>query len=268
MNCTHCHAPTADGITLCQRDLSALRDILEQIPGALEDGEITAAKEDVMGGGGGSPSAADGSAAPINLDAAEKLRELQETVHTWARMVLEDDQTPGLQNVEPVTYLKISVEDIIKRDDAGEMLDELTRATRRLQRAVDRPPEKISLGRCGSVYEGVACDDQIITRKGDIEARCRTCGATYNVAEVQASHVSEAWHQFETLTVVVRSLRLTGFRITERSAQRWVKDGELIPTRHRDDGTPIYTLAEVRRFALKMRERHGGKRVDKVDQVA
>lgn len=268
MSCAHCHAPTADGMTLCPRHLDDLSRLLNGLEATLEDADITIAKLDQLGGGAGTNDPAAGSAAPLNLEASERKRTLVEAIHQWARVILEDDTDPHVHGLAPLTYLRLSVDLIKKRDDAGELLRELSEANRYLLVAIDRPPSIILLGRCATTIEGQQCPEMIRARHGEHEARCRTCGATYIVEDVQAQALADAWHEYGTLPTVVKAMRHMVKKVTLRSAQRWAKDGDLVPHRHDHDGTPMYTAAQVLQVSTQMRARHGGKRVDKTHQVA
>lgn len=257
MSCTHCRADLPPGIYLCTSATRDLRSLLGQIPGVLADAEDTIAKLDQLGTGGGTNNPAAGSAAPINLEASTRARELWDAIHSWARTVLEDDSTPGLSSVEPTTYLKISVEQIRQREDSGEMLLDLSRLTSRLLNAIDLPPEKIHLGTCGAVYEGITCTDQITARTTDYETRCHTCGATHYVAQIQQDRAAASWGHYDTLANVVRFLRRAQFAINPKSAQRWAARGELPATQYRADGVALYSPGQIIDAHQRMQQRRG-----------
>lgn len=259
MSCTHCHAPTAEGMTLCDRHETDLRHLLSQIPGVLASADATIAKLDVLGkGGGGGNDPAAGSAAPLNLTASERARDLRQQARHWARTVYADDKTTGLGGMKPLPYLTISVDLIAHRDDAGQLLRGLSEATRYLLVAIDLPPERIYLGTCGTVYEGVVCTDTITARADDHETRCRTCGATHYVGEIQQERAASSWGHFDTLTNVVRFLRRAQFAINPKSAQRWATKGELQATRCRvADRVHLYSPAQIIETHQRMQERRG-----------
>jgi len=261
MTCTHCHAPTADGITLCAKHEADLRRLLADLPGTLEDADDTIAKLDQLGGGAGANDPAAGSAAPLNLEASMRKRTLVEAIHQWARVILEDDTDPHVRGLEPLTYLRLSVDLIKKRDDAGEMLRELSEATRYLLVAIDLPPNIILLGRCGTVIEGQRCPEMIKARDGDTEARCRTCGATYIVEDVQAQAVAQATGIEAPLSEIVKLLRKAKIMVDPRSARRWAKDGDLQAARCRiADRVHLYSPAQVLEAREKVKKRRGGLR--------
>lgn len=244
MTCTACHAPT-DSTYLCHRCTSELRTTLERIPDALATVQDTVARMDRVGTG--STRGGTSSRPPVNLDAMEHKTHLAEVVHSWARLVLEDETRDDLHNVEPATYLRMSLDRIVTMDVAGEMLEELREAVLKVQRASDLPPEMLDLGACDATLDdGTTCDGRMRARKGDHAARCTLCGWTAPVQEWQALRISEAWTALAPLSKVCAALDHTAFPVKLRRAQEWVKSGHLIP-RHRDprDGTALYTVAEV-----------------------
>ena len=69
MTCTHCTAPTADGIYLCDDGERTLFTLLGQIPDTLADAQDTIARLDTRqntGRAGSTPG------TPINLEASER----------------------------------------------------------------------------------------------------------------------------------------------------------------------------------------------------
>lgn len=260
MNCTYCQAETATGICLCQRCTLRLEDVLGQIPDALEVAEDTIAKVSRTGGSGVASSGAAESVEPINLDTAEKRRALWEAAVSNARLVLEHDTSDDLRGVEPVVYLQMSVDLIRGQDFAGELLDELEAATRKLWSAVDRRPDVIMLGQCGVVHEGVPCPGALRAHKKDIEARCRVCGSTSNVEELRKDRAANAWEHFAPLAEVVKAVRTAGYLVNPKSAQRWAKQGDLSVIRYRDDGVALYSPGQVVDAHQRMKTRRGRPR--------
>lgn len=271
MTCTHCRAELPPGITLCPPATQDLKTLLNEIPSILEDAQDTIAKLDVLGkGSGGGADPAAGSAAPLNLEASTRARELRDAVHSWARTVLEDDTTPGLHGIPAITYLQLSVDPphqdetphglrITQREDSGELLLDLSRLTSRVLNAIDLPPDLVLLGRCSNIIEDQMCPGRIIARADEHEARCRNCGATYDVQALQASQIAQAKGIEAPLSEVVRMLRKAKLMLNPKSVQRWAANGDLTATRHRADGVALYSPGNVLDTHQKMRQRKGGR---------
>lgn len=260
MTCQNCQAQTTPGITLCQHCVTRLSDVLDQIPDALEMVEDTIAKQDRMGSGGAALSGTAESEVPINLEASKRRTELWEAVVSNARIVLGHDDNTDLAGVEPTVYLRMSTDLIQHQDFAGDLLEGLERALHRVMTIVDSRPDVIALGQCGAVHEAIPCPGRLRAKRGDHEARCKICGATYSVAEMQQARAAEAWDHYAPLTDVVKALRVSGFTINPKSAQRWATQGELSVLRYREDGVALYSPGQVIDTHQRMKTRRGRPR--------
>ena len=259
MTCQTCHAPT-DSTYLCTACAADLTSVLEQVPDALETVQDTVARLDRVGTGSGRGT--ERSRPPVNLDALEHQTHLTELVHSWARMVLETETRDDLRDVEPVTYLRISMHLIVAQDYAGQMHAELKDALRKVQRAADLPSEVLDLSWCDAeLDDGTTCAGRMKARKGDSFARCRECGATAPVAGLQAHLIREARHAYSTLSKVCAALAHTPFPVNLDTAKSWVRRGHLVARRRDPDtGEALYTVAEVDEVRRKMkhpRQRRG-----------
>lgn len=258
MTCQNCQAQTAPGIYLCARCVVRLEDMLTQVEDALEVAEDTIAKQDRMGSGG-VISGANEAPIPINLDTMEKRRTLWEAVVTNAREVLDHDDSDDLRGVQPVIYLRMSTDLIAHQKFAGELLDQLEGATRKLWSSVDRRPDIVALGQCGAVHESVPCPGVLRAQKGDPFTRCRVCGATHNAEELRQERAANAWEHFAPLSEVVKVVRQSGWTINPKSAQRWATEGNLKVLRYREDGVALYSPGQVIDVHQEMKNRRGGR---------
>lgn len=253
MTCQHCQAQTPTGVTLCKRCVARLEDVLSQIEDALEMAEDTIAKQSSSGAVGAAMAGVAESEAPINLTASERRTKLWETIVSYARLVLEHDDSDDLAGVEPVVYLSMSTDLIARQDFAGKLLDDLEHHHRRVMQTIDTAGT-VLLGQCGIEHQGHPCPGQLRSRKGDHHVRCKTCGSTHDV-EAKAS---EAWDQYAPLSAVVALLQAYGHDINHRSAKRWAQQGELIGKYQ--GGVAVYSSAQVLDTQQRMKARHGGRR--------
>ena len=259
MTCQNCQAQTAPGIYLCARCVVRLEDVLTQVEDALEVAEDTIAKQDRMGSGGVT-SGSNEAPTPINLDTMEKRRTLWEAVVSYARMTLERDDSDDLRGVHSIVYLRMSMDLIAHQDFAGELLDTLEGAVRKLWSAVDRRPDIIALGQCGAVHEGVPCPGVLRAQKGETYTRCRICGRSENVEELRQERFASAWEHFMPLSEVVQAARSAGHAINPRSARRWAEQGQLSVLRYREDGTALYSPGQVVDAHQRMQAKRGRPR--------
>lgn len=228
MTCTRCTAPTAEGIHLCAIDANTLRDVLSQIPDALDMARDTIARLDKVTADSGRGSSEPKS--PINLEASKRAALLHEQTVSWARLLLEVDD-PTMREVSPVAYLRMSVHVIIRQDWAGDMLDELKDSLRDVMQAVDVPPERVELGPCGDPDCLGIIVGQMGQRNGkkmvDGPAKCRECGARYDGRDVYANLAAKAWHHWCTLAEAVMLVKSIPGAPSRATIYRWAQGHKL-----------------------------------------
>ena len=236
MTCTvpRCDTPTADGIYVCDMHEGDLFTLLGQIPDTLADAQDTIARLDTRQNTG---RASTTPGAPINLEASERVTELNGLLVSWSQMLHEATGEPGDAGAN---YLRANLREIVRHDWAGDMLDELQRAHRRVIQAIDTAPDWRTYGPCH--IEG--CPGLIRGKAGDVLARCRTCHEPYDAHELMRTAVSNAWDERASLTAVVRALQSAGVNLKYRTVQSWANRGKLTPS-HEIGGRPAYTMAQV-----------------------
>ena len=230
MICTTCDAETADGIYLCERHEKELWDLLGRIPETLADARDTVARLDArrdVGRSGSTPG------APVNLEASERVTALHELLVSWSRMLHEQTGAEGDAGAE---YLRANLRAIVGRDWAGDCLDELSRAHRRVVACVDVPPDYRTYGPCQ--IEG--CAGLIRGQVGDVLARCRVCGEPYDATELMRIAIANSWDKPAPLTAVVRALNEAGVNLNYRTVQSWANRGKIAPDDHGN-----YTMHDV-----------------------
>lgn len=230
MTCTHCDGTTADGIYLddpCEGTLFAL---LGQIPDTLADAQDTIARLDTRQNSG---RASTTPGAPINLEASERATALHGLLNSWSQMLHEATGEPGDAGAH---YLRANLREITHHDWAGDMLDELQRAHRRVIQAIDTAPDWRTYGPCH--IEG--CTGLIRGKVGDVLARCRTCHEPYDATELRDNALANAWEESAPLASVIRALNATGIKIKYDRAKKWVERGKLAPDDHGN-----FTMAQV-----------------------
>lgn len=222
MTCTHCTAPTADGIYLCDDGEGSLFALLGQIPDTIADAQDTIARLDTRQNSG---RASTTPSTPINLEASERVTELNGLLVSWSQMLHEATGEPGDAGAN---YLRANLRHIVRHDWAGDMLDELQRAHRRVVQAIDTAPDWRTYGPCH--IEG--CPGLIRGKVGDVLARCRTCHEPYDATELMHTAVSNAWDERAPLATVIRALRSAGVDLNYRTVQSWANRGKIAPDEH------------------------------------
>ena len=242
MTCTKCDGTTADGIYLDEPCQQALWTLLGQIPDTLTDAEDTVARLDARRGTGRSTQAG----APVNLEASQRVDELRGLLVSWSRMVYEETGQAGDAGAD---YLRHAWQHIIGQDWAGDMLDELDRAHRRVVECVDVPPEVRTFGTC----HDPECGGQVRSRGASNVARCRECGAIYHVPALIATGMEsadrEVWLNLNQVYVILSGM--TGGP-SRKTVYNWAQSGRL-PTVMGEDGPvckPSSVAAVVRELGV------------------
>ena len=263
MTCTHCEAPTADGIYLCDDGEGSLFALLGQIPDTLTDAQDTIARLERKGQNTGSTTR--GHNDGLSIDALDHVIALKKLLESWAQMLREETQEAVSE--DPARYLRVNLRQITQHDWAGDMLTELTEAHRTVQNLVDTRREVIILRRCGTLLEdGTHCQTQLRLRdKEDQWVKCHNCGSWFAVEAVRREMARKAKGEPMRAADVRRYLaRVAGQHIQKKDMENWVQIGRLgyVLERVETSTRPrrAYFPGDVLHLHLEMRmRRHNGR---------
>jgi hypothetical protein len=209
MTCGVCTAETQTGYTICWDHAAPLQQHLAELDNTIHELRITMARQDVGGPSNGSA----GSTTPqpsMNLDAFDAYEQLREVTVGWA-VALQGRAFYWITTTETAgSYLLTNLDMVRRQDWAPDLATELAAAVRGAVQATDRAADKISLGRCQTIIEGIRCPDTVKAIAGHTTGRCRTCGTSVDVHEYQQWMISEAWHVQAPLPAVLRALSSPG----------------------------------------------------------
>lgn len=237
MTCTvpRCDTPTADGIYVCDPHEGSLFTLLGQIPDTLADAQDTIARLDTRQNSG---RASTTPGTPINLEASERVTELNGLLVSWSQMLHEATGEPGDAGAN---YLRANLREIVRHDWAGDMLDELQRAHRRVIQAIDTAPDWRTYGPCH--IEG--CPGLIRGKVGDVLARCRTCHEPYDATELMRTAIINSWDKPAPLKRVVQAMELAGFPVARSTMRDWVTAGKITPVGVDERGRALFTMTQA-----------------------
>ena len=237
MTCTvpRCDTPTADGIHLCDPHEGSLFTLLGQIPDTLTDARDTIARLDTRQNTG---RASTTPGTPINLEASERVTELNGLLVSWSQMLHEATGEPGDAGAH---YLRANLREITRHDWAGDMLDELQRAHRRVIQAIDTAPDWRTYGPCH--IEG--CTGLIRGKVGDVLARCRTCHEPYDATELMRTAIVNSWDKPAPLKRVIKAMELAGFPVARTTMRDWVTAGKITPVGVDERGRALFTMTQA-----------------------
>lgn len=225
-----CGACTGEAnVKLCHEHTTRIEQDLAETDSVLGDLRTTMARMDKGADsiGGGGPA---GSRPPINLDALDRYEQLRTVLTGWATQLEGRTYLVLVRTEDVASYLLANIEKVRLTEWAYDLLDELAQAMTEARRATDRAADKISLGTCGEVFEGVTCTDTVTAVTGAAFGRCRTCGATVAVKAYQLVRIEQAWNVQAPLPQILRALKQSGhLNIPQKRVEHWVQRGKLFP---------------------------------------
>lgn len=238
-NCGSCTGETGDGMHLCTRCTEWLEKDLAEVDSTIEDLWTSTARLDVGAGSVGTSGHATAS-EPINLDAMETGRTLSTILTGWAGALGHTERHP----VKASSILLAHIREVRQQDWAPVLKQELRDSLNDCRRAMDRAAERIHVGTCGTVFEGIRCTDKVTAIQGQTHGRCRTCGHEVDIRDYQQARIQAAGHVRATLPKLVRALRSSGHLpgVSVKRVEHWVQRRKLspvIPFRH------LYTAADI-----------------------
>ena len=258
MTCTHCTAPTADGIYLCDTAEGDLFALLGQIPDTLADAQDTIARLDTRQNTGRSSST---PGTPINLEASERATALHGLLNSWSQMLHEATGEPGDAGAH---YLRANLRHIIRHDWAGDMLAELERAHRRLVAAVDVPPDSVVIGKCegmddgGELCAGTIVADMILVdpdepegKKEPANARCKKCRGRFDADAIMSANVERAEGHWTSLNEAIKLARLVPGMPSRATLYRMAERDEFEV--RGTEANQLYSAADIVKRLTKMR---------------
>lgn len=200
---------------VCSDCVRVLRQDLVSVPALVDDLLTTISRQDVLGASGGRRAAE--TALSWKEHASEALWDLNNTITTWTRDVLElrglsseiVDRSVDMQpthhrvTISAARWLLANVESLAMQPDVGEAVDEIGAAVQRAYRAIDRPAEKLLAGQCLAND----CPAYLYADPNAETVECPKCGAEHDMAE------RHAW----------MSAQAVEYRLPAAEAYGWVK---------------------------------------------
>ncbi|MGY4098065.1 hypothetical protein ACW2Q0_00635 [Nocardia sp. R16R-3T] len=151
-------------------------------------------------------------------------------------------ETPASVGEQAAVWLARHPEQLRQHEAAPELLDELTRAIKSLQRIV-WPPQRRYLGLCPALLDdGTTCGHE---RSADIEAthsKCPRCGDHRPISDLQKLARRAAEDRLYTISELEQVTASVGARVPRRTLFRWQKEHTITPRgwqHHSTGGTRI-----------------------------
>lgn len=140
--------------------------------------------------------------------------------------------------------------------DGPQVVDDVIRAVDAVKRAIDKPPERVYVGRCGAPKldedgREVDCQAEVYARPGAPLAVCGGpdgCGASWDVEERRAWLLEAARDQLENASTIARAVTaLGGQEVTPERIWKWKERGRIVPHGYEDAKRkrPLYRVGDV-----------------------
>lgn len=228
---------------LCVRCLDGLERDLAEVDSTIEDLWATAARMDVGSGSVGT-SGHSSPSEPANLAAMDTGRTLSAVLTGWAAALGAREPDP----VKASSALLARIREVRRQDWAPVLKQELRDALNDCRRAMDRAERRVFAGICPTVENGEECGTPVYAREGRPEARCGTCGSTWDVTEWRGRALAAAGLHHGTAAEVSRMLSdpARNIALQQNTIRVWVNRGKLRPVGENHKGAPVFQVRKVR----------------------
>lgn len=224
--------------TLCPEHRQSFLDILADVPDRLATMNVSIMKQAVMGGQGGKPKHDDDRPMPMNLGAAEAQKGLMVALVETTRRVRHCLPEPSLPSYAGIPgWLAGLMPRIVQHPESVDWYHQIRNAYDKTTKAIDLPPERVRAGRCTD------CNQVLYTVAGHEKVRCKPCGISYDVWELQTVELSRLRNHQGTATEIVKVFEHAGIKIRVIRINKWA-DRHQVPTTPGEKGR-IFTVGDV-----------------------
>ena len=178
MTCGACSGETNTGMHLCGECTFQLKEDLREVESTVESIWASAARQDV-GNGSVGKSGHSSPSEPTNSRAYDTGRTLNVILTGWARAIGHTQP----HAVKAANVLLSHIREVREADWAPVLKQELRDALNDCRRATDRNARRVFAGICPTEENGIECGTPVYTPEGKVDARCQTCGATWDVTD-------------------------------------------------------------------------------------
>lgn len=234
-------------------DLQPYKEVVDRRPGLCEELEITLARLDKLSSSAGKVLGSAGESSPFKPRASEVGWVLRNTISTWARDVAEMYPHVTLSattTAEAAGWLANLAGLLAEHPAADEMHSEITDAVEQVRRVIDRYAEKVWLGKCNSVTEGIVCEEDLFGAKDRETVQCKTCGTVHDAAYLWESLRSAVRETLATAAeIAAASVRIYGQALNVKTIRTWANRGRIETHGKNASDEPLHKVGEVLDFA-------------------
>jgi hypothetical protein len=244
-----CGAETPDGFYVCATCAESLAYALAEVDGVVEVLDAGVARTSLTAGYGERVSSSGPLHAPLPIN--EAVFDARRALHTYLmrtflRLTEDCGPLPDRSSQGLASYLIRNLDALRRQDWAGGVEGELRKLLRHGQDHAHRSEGRVFAGQCAE------CETDLYAGKGDQEARCRGCGATYEVLKWRAHAATAKDYYIGTATDLSRKLSAPqyGYSVTADQIRKWALRDKIVRANPEADesGKPIppaYRLGDV-----------------------
>ena len=214
-----------DGIYLCHACTEGLERDLRDVPLTVDSLWASAARLDVGNGSVGS-SGHSSPTAPTNSRAYDAGRTLNIILTGWADTL--GHQEPHA--VRAAALLLTEIRAVRGAEWAPDLKRELREVLWQCDTITDRRGPMVFAGICPTEDDGWECGNPVYTPAGKTEARCRTCGSTWDVTDWRDRAIAAAGPSTATAVELTRILSdpVRALIFPQNKVAVWVNRGKLM----------------------------------------
>jgi hypothetical protein len=245
---------------MCPKCGESLAYALAEVDGVVEVLDAGVARTSLTAGYGERVSSSGSLHAPLPIN--ENVFDARHGLHTFLmRTALKLAEVTGpltgrtSQNL--AAYLLRHLDALRRQDWAVTVEADLRGHLRHGHDRVNKAEGKVFAGQCAN------CDTDLYASKGDQEARCRTCGATYEVLKWRAHAETAKNYYIGSAADLSRKLSAPqyGYSITADQIRKWALRDKIVRANPEadEDGNPIppaYRLGDVLALNLDRYQKH------------
>lgn len=263
MTCKTCGNPVENEFHLCLPCLDQVYNAIRATPSILNMMVATIAKQARIGDGGRTGKNMHGP-APINVSAADWKYDLREAImsaaHAVARITRQHPPlTAGFEHV--CVWLAEKSDWLALNPTLAVHQTKIVKAYEGACRSVDRPADRVTVGRCGAKrIEGVCVRELVIGLRQSV-VECPECGTVWDVHQRRADALSAAWVEPVRPSAIARALKSWGMQVSLKAVEHWIARDLLSPVLLEDDAGRVhkrYRLVEAYELAHRIDVRRKG----------
>ena len=255
-----CDAPLADGFFVCATCGESLAYALAEVDGVVEVLDAGVARTTLPAGYGERVSSSGSLHAPLPIN--ENVFDARRALHTYlmrTALKLADVAGPldGRTSQGLASYLMRNIGTLRRQDWSVTVEAELRGHLAKGHDRVNKQDGRVFAGQCAN------CDTDLYAAKGDQEARCRTCGTTYEVLKWRAHAATAKNYYIGTAADLSRKLSAPqyGYTITADQIRKWALREKITRANPETDEVgnaipPAYRLGDILSLNLERYQRH------------